>query len=93
MIPFAPTSNYHLSTWIALAALGTVSLLGQLAMTRAFSTGPATFLASLQYATVAFAALYGVVIWGDSLTTASVVGLALIVLSGILALQGARRAA
>ena len=89
MIPFAATSHYDLSTWIALGALGTVSLIGQLAMTRAFSTGPATFLASLQYITVAFAAVYGVVIWGDTLTMASVIGLSLIILSGIVALRNA----
>ena len=58
-------------------------------MTRAFATGPATLLASLQYSTVAFAALYGVVIWGDVLSTTSVFGLSLIVLSGIVALRRA----
>jgi len=88
MIAFGRTSTYDLKTWLALGALGTVSLMGQLAMTRAFSTGPTTFLASLQYITVAFAALYGVLIWGDTLTLASVIGLSLIVSSGIVALRG-----
>lgn len=88
MIAFGSTSNYELSTWFALGGLGTVSLIGQLAMTRAFSTGPTTFLASLQYITVAFAAVYGVLIWGDTLTLTSVIGLSLIVFSGIVALRG-----
>lgn len=87
MVPFAPPSNYTLPTLLALIAVGIVALIAQLAMTRAFSTGPATFLASLQYSTVGFAAGYGVLIWGDTLSAASVFGLSLIVLSGLVALQ------
>jgi len=87
MVPFAPPSNYTWPTLLALFAVGIVALLAQLAMTRAFSTGPATFLASLQYSTVGFAAGYGVLIWGDTLSAASVFGLSLIVLSGLMALQ------
>jgi drug/metabolite transporter (DMT)-like permease len=61
LIPFSPRSDYSAQAIVALGAVGIVGLLAQLAMTRAFSTGPATLLASLQYSTVAFAALYGVI--------------------------------
>ena len=87
MIPFTPPSDYNPQTIAALAAVGIVGLGAQLAMTRAFSTGPATLLASLQYSTVAFAAVYGVILWGDVLSATSVFGLSLIVLSGIVALR------
>jgi S-adenosylmethionine uptake transporter len=87
MIPFSPPGDYNARTIAALAAVGIVGLGAQLSMTRAFATGPATLLASLQYSTVAFAALYGVVLWGDVLSVASVFGLSLIVLSGIVALR------
>jgi S-adenosylmethionine uptake transporter len=89
LIPFSPPSHYSAQSMAALAAVGIVGLGAQLTMTRAFSTGPATLLASLQYSTVAFAALYGVILWGDALSVTSVFGLALIVLSGIVALRRA----
>jgi S-adenosylmethionine uptake transporter len=87
MIPFTPPSDYNPQTIAALAAVGLVGLGAQLAMTRAFGTGPATLLASLQYSTVAFAAIYGVMLWGDVLSATSALGLSLIVLSGIVALR------
>lgn len=87
MIPFARTSHYTIEAMLALAAVGVVGLFAQLTMTRAFSSGPTTLLASLQYSTVAFAAIYGVAVWGDSLSATSVFGLSLIVLSGIVALR------
>lgn len=90
-IPFSPPSNYTLPTVLALLGVGLVGLLGQLAMTRAFSTGPTTLLASLQYSTVGFAAVYGVLIWRDTLSATSAFGLSLIVLSGIVALRRSGR--
>ena len=89
LIPFSPPSRYDAQTIVALVALGIVGLGAQVGLTRAFRSGPTTLLASLQYSTVAFAAIYGVVLWGDTLSVASVFGLALIVLSGIVALRGA----
>ena len=87
IVPFSPQSDYSTKTVLALGALSIVGLLAQIALTRAFGSGPTTLLASLQYATVAFAAMYGVLLWGDSLSVASVFGLSLIVLSGIVALR------
>jgi len=87
IVPFTPRSDYDVQTVVALGALSVVGLLAQISLTRAFGSGPTTLLASLQYATVAFAAIYGVVLWGDTLSAASVFGLSLIVLSGIVALR------
>jgi Predicted permease, DMT superfamily len=91
LIPFSPPSHYDMETILALGALGVVGLGAQVGLTRAFRSGPTTLLASLQYSTVAFAAIYGVLLWGDTLSTASVFGLTLIVLSGIVALRGAAK--
>jgi S-adenosylmethionine uptake transporter len=88
LIPFGPPSRYDAATIVALAALGIVGLLAQIGLTRAFGSGPTTLLASLQYSTVAFAAIYGVLLWGDTLSFTSLFGLSLIVLSGIVALRG-----
>jgi len=52
-----------------------------------FRSGPRMLLASLQYATVAFAAMYGVLFWGDTFSATSVFGVSLISLSGIVALR------
>jgi S-adenosylmethionine uptake transporter len=87
MIPFAPPSNYSVTTLIALGAVGIVGMFAQLAMTRAFSKGSTTLLASLQYSTVAFSATYGIVIWGDTPSAATALGLALIVMSCVIALR------
>jgi drug/metabolite transporter (DMT)-like permease len=89
LIPFSPPSRYEAETVVALVALGIVGLGAQVGLTRAFRSGPTTLLASLQYSTVAFAAIYGVMLFGDTLSFASLFGLSLIVLSGIVALRGA----
>lgn len=91
LIPFGPRSAIDAATLLALLGIGIVGMFAQIAMTRAFSQGPTTTLASLQYSTVAFAAAYGVAIWGDSFSAASLFGLALIVLSGIVALRRAEK--
>ena len=91
LIPFSPPSSYDAGTIAALVAIGIVGLGAQVGLTRAFRSGPTTLLASLQYSTVAFAAIYGVLLWGDTLSFASLFGLSLIVLSGIVALRGAAK--
>ena len=87
-VPFGPPSRYTVATVVALP--GVIGLFAQLAMTRALSSGPTTLLASLQYGAVAFAAIYGVVLWDDRFSPASAAGLALIVASGIVALYRVR---
>jgi drug/metabolite transporter (DMT)-like permease len=91
LIPFTPPSQYEGETVVALIAIGIVGLAAQIGLTRAFKSGPTTLLASLQYSTVAFAALYGVLLFGDTLSFTSFFGLSLIVLSGIVALRGAAK--
>jgi drug/metabolite transporter (DMT)-like permease len=90
LIPFSPPSRYEPESVVALVALGIVGLAAQVGLTRAFRSGPTTLLASLQYSTVAFAAIFGVLLFGDTLSSASLLGLSLIVLSGIVALRGAK---
>jgi S-adenosylmethionine uptake transporter len=91
LIPFSPPSRYEPESVVALVALGIVGLGAQVGLTRAFRSGPTTLLASLQYSTVAFAAVYGVALFGDSLSILGLFGLSLIVLSGIVALRGAAK--
>lgn len=91
-LPLAPASTYTLPGVAVLVGVGVTGLVAQLAMTRAFSRGSMTLAATLQYSTVVFATLYGVGFWGDAMTWASAIGLALIVVSGSTAAVGVRRA-
>lgn len=67
--------------WGGLLAVGIFGGIGQLALTRAFSTGKAIVTASLSYTTVIFSSLYGVLIWGDQLSPLSWFGIATIIIA------------
>lgn len=69
---------------LALVGLGSAGLVGQLAMTRAFGLGSTLLTAALQYMTIIFAALIGVLFWGDRPTPLAWAGMALIIGSGLL---------
>jgi len=86
-MPFAPVSTYNLQSVSALVGVGVVGLFAQLSMTHAFQLGSTSLLATLQYSTVIFAAVYGLAFWGDRLSLAGLAGLVLIVLSGVLAVR------
>lgn len=65
-----------------LAAIAGFSLIGQLALTRAFA-GPATLLAAnLQYTHIAFAAMIAAFLFEDALSAREGIGLAVIAASG-----------
>ncbi|SHI26375.1 DMT family transporter [Pollutimonas bauzanensis] len=72
--------------WLALAGVGTLGLVGQLAMTRAFGLGSALLTAALQYTTIIFAALLGIVFWGDLPDAIAWGGMAMIIASGLLSI-------
>ncbi|MGB6105169.1 MAG: DMT family transporter [Pusillimonas sp.] len=75
-----------LSAWIALTGVGVLGLVGQLAMTRAFGMGSALLTAALQYTTIIFAALLGIVFWGDMPDAIAWAGMTLIIASGLLSI-------
>lgn len=68
-----------------LLPIGLFAVLGQLCMTRAYASGATLVVANLQYFGIAFAALYGIVIFQDQLGVWGWSGMALIVASGMLA--------
>ncbi|MGB6241940.1 MAG: DMT family transporter [Castellaniella sp.] len=69
---------------LALTGLGLVGLVGQLTMTRAFGLGSTLLTAALQYTTIIFAALIGMLFWGDRPAPLAWAGMALIIGSGLL---------
>lgn len=78
-------------SFLLLAGMGTTATLAQLAMTRAYRTGKTLVVGSLAYTTVIFASLWGILIWQEMLPLGSWLGIALIVLSGVISLRSAPR--
>lgn len=90
-IVMALTGNNALNTaaTLWLLPIGVLATLGQLCMTYAYSTaaGPRNTLvvASLQYSGIIFASLYGLTLFDDPIPLWGWVGMALIVISGLVA--------
>jgi S-adenosylmethionine uptake transporter len=83
---FGAWNPLSLKAWLALVALGSSGMVGQLAMTRAFGLGSALLTAALQYTTIIFAAILGIVFWGDRPDLIAWGGIALIIASGLLSI-------
>lgn len=82
---FVGVSPLHWPSALWLLPIGLLALFGQLCMTRAYSRGATLVVANLQYSGIVIAGIYGVVIFGDQLPLIGWLGMALIVVSGIVA--------
>lgn len=78
--------------WPLLLAMGATATSAQLAMTRAYRLGNTLAVGALAYATVGFSALYGIFLFGDRLPLGAWMGMALIVLAGIIGVWCSKRA-
>jgi S-adenosylmethionine uptake transporter len=76
--------------WIV--PIGLLASVGQWCMTRAYSQGPTLVAANLQYSGIVFAAMYGLLLFGDVIPLIGWAGMALIVASGIAATVLTQRA-
>lgn len=88
--------GFHAWTWpsaLWLLPIGLLAVLGQLCLTRAYASGATLVVANLQYFGIAFAGVYGIVVFGDHLPLIGWVGMALIVACGIAATVLRERAA
>jgi S-adenosylmethionine uptake transporter len=70
--------------YASLVGVGLVGLLVQLAQTRAFGRGSALLTAALQYSTIIFAMVIGIVFWHDKPDALSWAGSGLIILAGLI---------
>lgn len=70
-----------------LAGVGVFGTVAQLALTRAYGKGPAVVSAALSYSGIVFAAILGIVVFGDALPLVAWLGVALIILAGMIAVQ------
>jgi drug/metabolite transporter (DMT)-like permease len=79
--------------WPLLLAMGLTATLAQLAMTRAYRLGNTLTVGTLAYSNVAFSAGYGVLLFGDRLPLSAWIGMALIVLAGLVSVWAGRAVA
>jgi S-adenosylmethionine uptake transporter len=79
---FSSLRNWH-ALWVF--PIGLLASLGQLCMTRAYASGATMLVANLQYSGIVFAALLGVIVFGDRLPLIAWIGMAIIIASGIAA--------
>ena len=70
-----------------LLALGASATLAQLSLTRAYRVGQTQVVSTLSYSTIAFASLFGMLLWQESLPLEGWFGIALIIASGVLSLR------
>ncbi|MDO5623172.1 MAG: DMT family transporter [Pseudomonadota bacterium] len=68
-----------------LLPIGILAALGQLCMTRAYTRGATMIVANLQYSGIVFAALFGLVLFGDQIPLIGWLGMATIIASGMTA--------
>ena len=75
--------------WLGL--LATTSTLAQLFLSKGYALAPAGQLGPFTYTSIAFAALIGWWFWDETMDWNTLLGILLIVLAGLLAMQPARR--
>lgn len=83
-------SEIHSLSWRELPillGLGISATIAQLAMTRAYRIGQTQVVSTLSYSTIAFASLFGLWIWQETLSLIGWVGIALIISSGVLSFK------
>ncbi|RUO43893.1 multidrug DMT transporter permease [Aliidiomarina taiwanensis] len=76
-----------LSAWLGILGIGLFAVIGQLAMTRAFSIAPPSQVGVFTYSSVIFAALLGYLFWGEAITSYMVAGFVIILSAGYLTLK------
>lgn len=76
-----------------LAAIGLLSGLGQICITRAFRLAPASTIAPFEYTSIVFAFVFGWFVFGEAPSAVLIVGLPLVVGSGLYILAAERKLA
>jgi drug/metabolite transporter (DMT)-like permease len=94
-----PTFNFLLRSWIwptpddfrLLGLCGLIVAFGGYLLSQAYRIGQASAVAPFEYTSLPFAMLVGYLVWGDWPDTASLVGTAIIIMSGLLIVYFERR--
>jgi drug/metabolite transporter (DMT)-like permease len=70
-----------------LLAIGASATFAQIAMTHAYRIGHTQVVSTLSYSTIAFASLFGLIFWQETLSVSGWLGISLIIASGVLSLK------
>ena len=73
--------------WAVLVAMGILGTGAQLLLTRAYALAPAALVGPFTYTTVAFATVFGAVLWQERLDGMALSGIALVCVAGVLVLR------
>jgi drug/metabolite transporter (DMT)-like permease len=73
--------------WPWLTGIGVTATVAQLALTRAYHRGRTLTVGSLAYTTVGFSALYGVLLFGETLPLLAWIGMAVVAAAGVWAVR------
>jgi drug/metabolite transporter (DMT)-like permease len=73
--------------WLAMALLGVAIIIGSIGSAVAYQVGPPGTVAAFDFAYVEFAALWGILFFGEVFDAITIGGIALIVVAGILAVR------
>jgi S-adenosylmethionine uptake transporter len=90
-LPEGFTRNHTPQGLFLLLAVGICATLAQLAMTRAYGRGRTVLTANLQFSAIVFAALLGILLFGDRIAITGWLGMAVIIASCIVATVLVRR--
>jgi len=85
---FTPVAVTDLAVLLGVGASATIA---QLAMTRAYRTGNPLVVGSFAYTTELMASLFGIALWGETLSPDRWIAVCLIVLSGIISIRATRK--
>ena len=80
-----PWAEVRLQDALWVIPIGILASLGQWCMTRAYRKGATLVVASMQYSGIVFAALFSLLLFGDKIAPMGWLGIAVIVISGLLA--------
>ncbi len=82
---FTPWSAVSFTALAWVIPIGVLASLGQWCMTRAYSHGSTLVVASMQYSGIVFGSIYSLALFGDNIAPLGWAGIAVIVISGVLA--------
>ena len=84
-LPEGLTRSHTPVGFFTLLAVGVCATLAQLAMTRAYGRGRTVLTANLQFSAIVFAALLGMVMFGDRIADSGWLGIGIIIASCVVA--------
>jgi len=84
----APWAAMGTQEWISIALLSVAILIGSIGAAIAYQQAPSSIVGVFDYTYVGFAVLWGLLFFGEVPDVISVIGMAMIVLAGVVSLRG-----